>query len=60
MVVGRPTSRVSRVLVSGPLAGFVEAYEAELKVRGYTPRSAVGKLQTTAPSPSRSAHPQPR
>ncbi len=45
MMVGRPTSRVSRVLVSGPLTGFVEAYEAELKVRGYTPRSAVGKLR---------------
>jgi integrase/recombinase XerD len=44
-MVGRPTSRVSRVLVSGPLAGFVEAYEAELKVRGYTPRSAVSKLR---------------
>lgn len=44
-MVSRPTSRVSRVLVSGPLTGFVEAYEKELKARGYTPRSAVGQLR---------------
>jgi integrase/recombinase XerD len=44
-MVGRPTSRVSRVLVSGPLAGFVEAFEEELKGRGYTSRSAVGQVR---------------
>jgi integrase/recombinase XerD len=44
-MVSRATSRVSGVLVSGPLAGFKEAYEEELKVRGYTPRSAVGSLR---------------
>lgn len=47
-MVSRPTSRVSRVLVSGPLVGVVEAFEDELKGRGYTPRSAVGQLRQVA------------
>lgn len=40
-----PSSRVSRVLVSGPLASFVESYSVELRRRGYTERSAVGALR---------------
>lgn len=43
--MGKPTSRVSRVLVTGPLAGFTKAYQAELKERGYTRRSAVAQLR---------------
>lgn len=44
----RPTSRVSRVLVTGPLAAFTKAYETELKERGYTRRSAVNQLRQVA------------
>ena len=44
-MVARPSSRVSRVLVTGPLAPFVEAYSVELRRRGYTERSAVGALR---------------
>lgn len=43
--MGRPTSRVSRVLVTGPLAPFTEVYGVELKERGYTRRTAVGQLR---------------
>ena len=43
--MARPSSRVSRVLVTGPLAPFVEAYSVELRRRGYTERSAVGALR---------------
>lgn len=43
--MGRPTSRVSRVLMTGPLAPFAEAYELELRERGYTQRTAVGQLR---------------
>ena len=39
--MARPTSRVSRVVVRGPLAPFVEAYREALKERRYTPLSAV-------------------
>lgn len=46
--MGRPTSRVSRVVVTGPLAAFTKAYEAELKERGYTRRSAVNQLRQVA------------
>lgn len=46
--MGRPTSRVSRVLVTGPLASFTRAYEAELDERGYTRRSAVNQLRQVA------------
>lgn len=46
--MGRPTSRVSSVLVSGPLVAFTEAYETELRERGYTRRSAVGLLRQVA------------
>jgi site-specific recombinase XerD len=40
-----PASRVSRVLMTGPLAPFAEAYSVELRDRGYTERSAVGELR---------------
>jgi len=40
-----PASRVSRVLMTGPLAPFAEAYAAELGERGYTPLSAVSELR---------------
>jgi hypothetical protein len=39
--MARPTSRVSRVLMTGPLAPFADAYWAELRERGYTVRSTV-------------------
>src|SRR5215467_190047 len=42
------TSRVSRVLVMGPLAPFAEAYRRELRERGYTERSAVSQLRQVA------------
>ena len=38
--MARPTSRVSRVLMTGPLAPFADAYAAELRERGYTPLSS--------------------
>ena len=44
----RPTSRVSRVLMSGPLAPFAEEYRLELMARGYTVRSAVNELRQVA------------
>ena len=40
-----PTSRVSRVLMTGPLAPFAETYSVELRVRGYSPLSAVNELR---------------
>ena len=39
-----PASRVSRVLMTGPLAPFAVAYEVELKRRGYTPVTSVNQL----------------
>ena len=46
--MARPTSRVSRVLMTGPLAPFADAYRAELLERGYTPLSAVNELRQVA------------
>lgn len=43
--MARPTSRISGVRVTGPLAPFVDAYRRELKRRGYTTRSAVSQLR---------------
>src|SRR3954468_19005736 len=43
--MARPSSRVDGVRVSGPLAAFVDAYAAELAVRGYRPLSVVGELR---------------
>jgi integrase/recombinase XerD len=44
----RPASRLSRVVVTGPLVPFVETYRRELRRRGYTPRSAVNELRQVA------------
>jgi integrase/recombinase XerD len=41
-------SRISRVLVTGPLAPFAEDYGRELRERGYTERSAVNELRQAA------------
>lgn len=46
--MARRTSRVSRVLVTGPLAPFSGAYRAELERRGYTPWSVRYELQQVA------------
>jgi len=40
-----PASRVSRVLMTGPLAPFADAYAAQLRARGYTPLSTVNELR---------------
>ena len=42
--MARPASRVSRVLMTGPLAPFAHAYELELKARRYTPLTRVSQL----------------
>ena len=41
----RPASRVCRVLMTGPLAPFADAYAAELRGRGYTPLTTVSELR---------------
>jgi integrase/recombinase XerD len=46
--MARPTSRVSRVLMTGPLAPFADAYREVLLERGYTPLSIVGELRQAA------------
>lgn len=46
--MARLTSRVSRVLMRGPVAPYAEAYRAELSRRGYTARSAVNELRQVA------------
>jgi integrase/recombinase XerD len=46
--MARPTSRVSRVLMTGPLAPFADAYRVELGGRGYTPLSTVTELRQAA------------
>ncbi len=33
----KPTSRLSRVVVTGPLVPFAETYRRELRRRGYAP-----------------------
>lgn len=38
-------SRVSGVVMAGPLASFCDAYRLELSSRGYTPRSVVPQLR---------------
>src|SRR5215469_7709493 len=43
-----PKTRVARVLVSGPLAPFVAAFESKLAVTGYTPLSAVTQKRLLA------------
>ena len=46
--MARPTSRVSRVLMTGPLAPFADAYREELLERGYAPLSTVSELRQVA------------
>jgi integrase/recombinase XerD len=46
--VARPTSRVSGVLMTGPLAPYDAEYGRELRKRGYTSRSAVNELRQVA------------
>lgn len=46
--MGRLTSRVSKVLMTGRLAPFEDAYRAELRERGYTVRSTVCELRQVA------------
>ncbi len=43
--MARPASRVCRVLMTGPLARFADAYSAELRARGYTPLTTVNELR---------------
>lgn len=46
--MAKPTSRVSRVLMVGPLAPFAEAYTTELGKRGYTPLTRVNLVRQMA------------
>lgn len=46
--MARPTSRVSRVLMTGPLAPFTGGYGQELRARGYTPLSVVAESRQVA------------
>jgi len=46
--MARATSRVSRVLMTGPLAPFADAYGLALSERGYTQRTAVNLLRQVA------------
>ncbi len=43
--MGRPTSKVSKVVVAGPLAPFAEGFKARLEELGYTPLSAVNSMR---------------
>ena len=44
----KSASRVSRVLMTGPLAPFADAYALELEQRGYTPLTSVVQLRQVA------------
>lgn len=44
----KPASRVCRVLMSGPLTPFADAYAVELSRRGYTPLTSVNQLRGVA------------
>lgn len=46
--MARPTSRVSRVLMTGSLAPYETPYSRELRKRGYTRRSSVNELRQVA------------
>ncbi|MGH3799128.1 MAG: site-specific integrase [Pseudonocardiaceae bacterium] len=46
--MARSTSRVSSVLMTGPLVPFADAYRLELRVRGYTPLTTVNLLRQVA------------
>ena len=43
-----PASRVSRVVMTGPLAPFAGVYELELRRRRYTPLTVVNQLRQVA------------
>ena len=43
-----PASRVSRVVMTGPLAPFAGVYELELRRRRYTPLAVVNQLRQVA------------
>ena len=43
--MGRPTSKVSKVVVAGPLAPFVAAFESRLDELGYTPLTTVNVMR---------------
>jgi hypothetical protein len=47
-LMAKPTSRASRVLMTGPLAPFADAYRVELGRRGYAPLSTVTELRQAA------------
>jgi integrase/recombinase XerD len=46
--MSRPASRVSRVVMPGPLAPFADVYSAELRARGYTALTTVNELRQMA------------
>ncbi len=46
--MARPTSRVTRVEVTGPLAPLVAAYRLRLQESGYTPLSIVNEVRQVA------------
>ena len=43
-----PSSRVSRVLMTGPLAPYADGFAVELRARGYTPLTTAGELRQVA------------
>jgi integrase/recombinase XerD len=46
--MARPTSRVTRVEITGPLAPFAAAYRLRLQESGYTPLSIVNEVRQVA------------
>lgn len=46
--MARLVSRISRVLMTGPLAPFADVYRVALAERGYTPRTIVNQLRQVA------------
>ena len=46
--MGRPASKVTRVLVTGPLAPFAPAFGARLRASGYTPLTTVNVMRLMA------------
>ncbi len=50
--MGRPTSKVSKVAVAGPLAPFVAAFESRLDELGYTPLTAGGRPRSMSIMPT--------
>ncbi len=46
--MGRPSTRVSKVVLTGPLAPFVDGYRMRLEACGYAPLSVVNELRQVA------------